>query len=222
MPPTTKPLGLSEPLYKYIADNSLRESGIVRELREETERLPLSVMLTPPEEAQFIVWLLRLINARRMLEIGTFTGYVTLCSALPSPEDGSIITCDVSKKWTARAMHYWKMAGVANKIDLRIAPALQTLDQLQAEHYQNYFDFVYIDADKENYLSYFERSLLLVRPGGIIGIDNVLWGGSVIDEQDQGSDVCAIRELNAKLHQDERITLSMLPIRDGLTLAIRK
>ena len=119
-------------------------------------------------------------------------------------------------------MHYWKMAGVANKIDLRIAPALQTLDQLQAEHYQNYFDFVYIDADKENYLSYFERSLLLVRPGGIIGIDNVLWGGSVIDEQDQGSDVCAIRELNAKLHQDERITLSMLPIRDGLTLAIRK
>lgn len=222
MPLTTRALVLPEKLYTYVLNNSLREPDIVRELREETARLPKSVMLTPPEETQFLVWLLRLINAKRMLEIGTFTGYTTLWSALTLPDDGHIVTCDVNEQWTLLGMHYWKMAGVASKIDLRLAPALQTLDQLLAEHSQNSFDFVYIDADKENYWNYFERSLLLLRPGGIIGIDNVLWGGSVANEQDQGSDVCAVRELNARLHQDERITLSMLTLGDGLTLAMRK
>jgi predicted O-methyltransferase YrrM len=220
--PTKRTLDLSETLYDYLLNNSLREPNIVRELREETNSMRMSAMQTPPEETQFITWLLQLIHAKRMLEIGIFTGYTTLWSALTMPEDGRIIACDVDEKWTSLGKRYWKIAGVASKIDLRIAPALQTLDQLLVEHYANYFDFVYIDADKENYWNYFERSLLLVRPGGIVGIDNVLWGGSVVNEQNQGSDVCAIRELNARLHHDERISLCMHPIGDGLTLAIRK
>lgn len=220
--PTKRTLDLSETLYDYLLNNSLREPNIVRELREETNNMHMSAMQTPPEETQFIAWLLQLINAKRMLEIGTFTGYTTLWSALTMPDDGRIIACDVDEKWTSLGKRYWKMAGVASKIDLRIAPALQTLDQLLADHYANYFDFVYIDADKENYWNYFERALVLVRPGGIVGIDNVLWGGSVVNEQNQGSDVRAIRELNARLHRDERISLCMHPIGDGLTLTIRK
>lgn len=222
MPLTKKSLGLSETLHKYVLNNSLREPNIARELREETELLPMSAMQTSPEEAQFIVWLLQLINAKRMLEIGTFTGYTTLWSALTLPADGRIIACELHEEWTLLGKRYWKMAGVASKVDLRIAPALQTLDQLLAEHYANYFDFVYIDADKTNYWNYFERALLLARPGGIIGIDNVLWGGGVVDEQQQDSDVCAIREFNARLYRDERVNLSMLPMSDGLTLAIRR
>nr|ARR97035.1 SphB [Herpetosiphon sp. B060] len=216
-------LNLTDQLYEYLLQHSLREPELVRELREETARMLMYAMQTPPEETQFIAWLLTLTNAKRMLEIGTFTGYTTLWAALTMPDDAKIVACDVADKWVNVGKKYWQQAGVAHKIDLRIAPALQTLDQLLQNHFANYFDFVYIDADKENYWNYYERALMLVRPGGIIGIDNVLWGGSVVNELNQSADVKAIREFNQRLHQDQRIAaMSLHPIGDGLTLVIRK
>ncbi|MCC2329070.1 class I SAM-dependent methyltransferase [Bacillus mobilis] len=215
-------INLTDELYQYVLNNSLQEPNIVRQLREETAKMPMSAMQTPPEETQFLTILLRLMKASRILEIGTFTGYSTLWFALTIPEDGKITACDIDEKWTSVGKKYWEKAGVAHKIDLRIAPALKTIDQLLENHKANYYDFIFIDADKENYMNYYEKALLLVKPDGIIVIDNVLWGGSVINPLNQSGDVKSIRKINEKIMNDTRVHVSMLPIGDGVTFVIPK
>ncbi|HEY9902181.1 MAG TPA: class I SAM-dependent methyltransferase [Candidatus Sericytochromatia bacterium] len=217
-----KTLGLDEHLYNYFLSVSLREPDILRQLREETARLPNAIMQIAPEQGQFMALLIKLLGATKTLEVGVFTGYSSLCVALALPEKGKLVACDVSEEYTAVARRYWQSAGVADKIDLRIAPALETLDELLAAGQAETFDFAFIDADKRNYQGYYERSLQLIRPGGLIAIDNVLWSGRVADAQDQEKNTQALRALNEKLHGDERITLSMVPIADGLTLALKR
>jgi len=213
---------LSDRLYDYLLANSLREPEILRQLREETARHPMSMMQIAPEQGQFMALLMQLMGATKTLEVGVFTGYSSLAVALALPPDGKIIACDVSEEYTAIARRYWEAAGVADKIDLRIAPAINTLDQLLAEGHAGTFDFAFIDADKGNYQEYYERSLQLIRPGGLIAIDNVLWSGKVADSQVQDNQTQKIRALNQKLHQDQRVTLSLVPIADGLTLALKR
>ncbi|MBN3922882.1 class I SAM-dependent methyltransferase [Nostoc sp. NMS4] len=215
-------IGLDNQLYNYLLSVSLREPEILGKLRQETANHPRSRMQISPEQGQFMSFLVQLIGAKKTLEVGVFTGYSSLSVALTLPADGKIIACDVSEEFTAIARRYWQEAGVADKIDLRLAPALETLDSLLATGQAETFDFAFIDADKENYDGYYERSLQLVRPGGLIAIDNVLWSGQVADEQNQHETTQAIRALNEKLHHDERITLSLVPIADGLTLAIKR
>ncbi|MEH1811044.1 MAG: class I SAM-dependent methyltransferase [Nostoc sp.] len=215
-------IGLDNQLYNYLLSVSLREPEILEKLRQETANHPRSGMQISPEQGQFMSLLVQLIGAKKTLEVGVFTGYSSLSVALALPTDGKIIACDVSEEFTAIARRYWQEAGVADKIDLRLAPALETLDRLLATGQAETFDFAFIDADKENYDGYYERSLQLVRPGGLIAIDNVLWSGQVADEQNQDESTQAIRALNEKLHNDERITLSLVPIADGLTLAIKR
>ncbi|MEH2165391.1 MAG: class I SAM-dependent methyltransferase [Nostoc sp.] len=215
-------IGLDNQLYNYLLSVSLREPEILGRLRQETANHPRSVMQISPEQGQFMSLLVQLIGAKKTLEVGVFTGYSSLSVALALPPDGKIIACDVSEEFTAIARRYWQEAGVADKIDLRLAPALETLDGLLATGQAETFDFAFIDADKENYDAYYERSLQLVRPGGLIAIDNVLWSGQVADEQNQDEGTQAIRALNEKLHHDERISLSLVPIGDGLTLAIKR
>lgn len=194
----------------------------MRDLRTETATLAEAGMQIGPEQAQFMSLLIKLIGAKRTLELGTFTGYSALTVALALPEDGQIVACDVSDEWTSIGRRYWEEAGVAHKIDLRIAPALETISKLSTDaSQQNTFDFAFIDADKENYGAYFEHCMKLVRPGGLIAIDNVLRGGAVVDKSDQDAGTAEIRELNAKLAYDERVDVSLVPIGDGLTL-VRK
>ncbi|MBW4654991.1 MAG: class I SAM-dependent methyltransferase [Kaiparowitsia implicata GSE-PSE-MK54-09C] len=219
---THKSLGLSDALYRYLLSVSLREPAVLRQLREETVLHPLQMMQVTPDEGQFLSLLVQLMGARKTLEVGVFTGYSSLAVALALPADGQVIACDVSEEYTAIARRYWQQAGVAHKIDLRLAPALDTLDALIDEGHSSSFDLAFIDADKGNYLNYYERSLQLVRPGGLIVADNVLWSGSVIDAADQSDSTNAIRRFNKVLHQDTRITLCMVPMSDGLTLAIRR
>lgn len=215
-------IGLDDRLYNYLLSVSLREPEILRQLRQETNNHPQAIMQISPEQSQFMALLVQLVGAKKTLEVGVFTGYSSLSVALALPPDGKIIACDVSEEYTAIARRYWQKAGVADKIDLRIAPALETLDRLLADGQAQTFDFAFIDADKVNYEGYYERSLQLVRPGGLIAIDNVLWGGKVADSQFQDSSTLAIRALNQKLHHDERVTLSLVPIADGVTLALKR
>ncbi|HHP7245400.1 MAG TPA: class I SAM-dependent methyltransferase [Elainellaceae cyanobacterium] len=219
---SNKTLDLSDRLYDYILSVSLREPDILKQLRDETARHPMSQMQIAPEQGQFMTLLVQLLGARKTLEIGVFTGYSSLVVALALPADGEVVACDVSDDYTAIARRYWDMADVADKIDLRIAPALDTLDQLLSDGQAGTFDFAFIDADKSNYDGYYERSLQLVRPGGLIAIDNVLWSGDVADPHKTDNRTNAIRALNAKLHHDDRITLSLVPIADGLTLALKR
>lgn len=219
---TNKSLNLSERLYDYLLAVSLREPESLVQLRQETDQHPLSNMQIAPEQGQFMALLVRLIGATRAIEIGVFTGYSALAVALALPSTGELIACDVNEEYTAIARRYWQKAGVADKIDLRLAPALETLDQLLQTGQAATFDFVFIDADKENYLNYYERSLQLLRPGGLIAIDNVLWYGQVADPDVQDSSTTAIRAFNAAIHHDERVVLSMIPIGDGLTLAMKR
>ncbi|MEH1783489.1 MAG: class I SAM-dependent methyltransferase [Nostoc sp.] len=215
-------IGLDNQLYNYLLSVSLREPEILRKLRQETASHPRGGMQISPEQGQFMRLLIQLIGAKKTLEVGVFTGYSSLSVALALSADGKIIAADVSEEFTAIARRYWQEAGVADKIDLRLAPALETLDQLLATGQAETFDFAFIDADKENYDGYYERSLQLVRPGGLIAIDNVLWSGKVAQEQIQDESTQALRALNKKLHHDERVTLSLVPIADGLTLAIKR
>ncbi len=217
-----KTLNLDDGLYAYLHRVSLREPTVLRQLREVTEQEEHSSMRSAPEQGQFMAMLLGLIDARRVIEVGTFTGYGTLWMAQALPEDGEIITCDVSERWTFVARRFWEQAGVLPKVRLELRPALETLDALLAQGEAGSFDFAFIDADKVNYDGYFERCLQLVRPGGMIAVDNVLWGGSVIDEAKQDESTQAIRAFNLKLADDARIELSMLPIADGLTLAVKR
>lgn len=215
-------LGLDSKLYDYLLAVSLREPDILQRLREETASHPAGRMQIGAEQGQFMALLIQLLGAKKTLEVGVFTGYSSLCVALALPPDGKIIACDVSEEYTSVARRYWQEAGVADKIDLRIAPALQTLDSLLAEGQAGTFDFAFIDADKGNYPAYYDRSLQLLRPGGLIVVDNVLWGGKVADPEVQDNNTKAIRAFNEKLHQDERITLSVVPISDGLSLAFKR
>lgn len=219
---SNKTLGLDDRLYDYLLSRSLREPDILRQLREETAKHPESIMQIAPEQGQFMGLLVQLMGAKKTLEIGVFTGYSTLSIALALPSDGKIVACDVSEEYTAIARRYWQTAGVEHKISLQIGPALETLDKLLAAGESNSFDFVFIDADKENYLAYYERSLKLVRKDGLIAIDNVLWDGRVADPEVKDKNTEGIRLLNEKLSQDPRITLSILPIADGLTLALKR
>jgi predicted O-methyltransferase YrrM len=219
---TIKQTPMSDRLYEYLLSVSRPESDLQLQLRQETAQLPMGMMQIAPDQGAFMALLVQLIGAKTYLEVGTFTGYSTLCVALALPTDGCVIACDVSEEYTAIARRYWEKAGVANKISLRLAPAIATLDQLLAEGQANVFDFAFIDADKTNYDVYYERALLLVRAGGLIAIDNVLWGGQVADPTNQDPDTLAIRALNAKLHRDQRVSICVLPISDGLTLALKR
>lgn len=217
-----KTFTLSDQLYQYILRTSLREPDILRRLREETHRLPYAGMQVGPDQGQFMALLIRLIGATRSLEIGVFTGYSTLSVALALPADGRIVACDVSAEFTSIARRYWREAGVDQKIELRLGPALATLDRLVDGDTEQAFDFAFIDADKQNYDAYYERALHLVRPGGLIAIDNVLWNGDVADPTVSDDDTEALRALNAKIGRDERVDVSMVPIGDGLTLARKR
>jgi len=213
---------MTENLYRYLVDHSLRDHPVLRELREETARLPNAVMQIGPDQGQFMALLTKLVGARRCLEVGVFTGYSSLSVALALPQDGTIVALDVSEEWTAVAQRYWKKAGVDHKIDLRLAPALNTLDTLISLQESGRFDMAFIDADKGNYLGYYERCLQLVRRGGLILIDNTLWSGDVADPSKNEPDTVALRALNDALHHDERIDLALLPVGDGVTLARKR
>jgi caffeoyl-CoA O-methyltransferase len=214
-------LPLSDQLYAYLMANSLREPDVLRRLREETLHLPEGPMATSPVQGQFLMFLLKLIGASRTLEVGVFTGYSSLWSALALPADGRIVACDVSDEWTSIGRRYWAEAGVAGKIDLRLGPASETLDRLLAEGQAGAFDFAFIDADKSNYDAYYERALKLLRKGGLIVFDNMLWYGKVADESVRDEDTVALRTLNAKLHGDDRVFNSLLPVGDGMHLAVK-
>jgi caffeoyl-CoA O-methyltransferase len=210
---------LDQKLREYLLNTSLKEPKVLINLREETSRLDEFQMQISPEQGSFLSFLIGLINAKITLDIGVFTGYSALVVALELPQDGYVTACDTSEEWTDIAQKYWKMAKVEDKINLHIAPAMETLDKLLADGYQEKYDFSFIDADKINYQHYFERSLSLVRKGGLIAIDNVLWGGRVLDKLDTEPATRAIRKFNKKLYQDQRVSISMIPIGDGLTLA---
>jgi len=215
-------LALTDKIYDYILDNSLREPDTLKRLRVVTAGLPNAQMQISPEQGQFMALLVQLLGARRTLEIGTFTGYSALAVALALPPEGRVVACDISEEWTDIARRYWEEAGVAGKIDLRLGPALDTLDAMLAEGEENSFDFVFIDADKTGYDAYYERSLRLIRRGGLIAIDNVLRSGRVAESDVTNEADAAIRDLNAKIHHDERVSISLVPIGDGLTLAMKR
>ena len=217
-----KTLKLDDRLYRYLLDHSLRESELQRELREETGRLAEAQMQIAPEQGQFMALLVRLLNVRQAIEIGVFTGYSSLCVASALPDDGRLVACDVSEAWTAVARRYWNRAGIADRIDLRLAPALETIDELLSVNQANHFDFAFIDADKTNYAAYFEGCLKLLRPGGLIVFDNTLWSGRVADPAADDPDTVALRELNKQLLGDDRIDLSLIPLADGVTLARKR
>ena len=219
---SNRTIALTDELYEYLLSVSLREPEILRRLREETARNPDARMQISPEQGQFMALLVRLMGARKVLELGVFTGYSSLSVAMALPPDGNIVACDVSEEWTAVARRYWEEAGVSGKIELRLAPALETLGKLLLEGREETFDFIFIDADKENYLNYYEEALKLLRPGGLITVDNVLWSGRVVDKEARAGSTRAIRAFNEKLHVDKRVTLSLVPIGDGLTLALKR
>ena len=215
-------LQLTDEVHRYMLDVSLREHPVLAELREETASHPKVNMQISPEQGQLMALLVRLLGATRCLEVGVFTGYSSLAVALALPEDGRIVACDVSEEYTAVARHYWQKAGVQAKVDLRLAPALETLEGLLADGEAGSYDFAFIDADKGNYLRYYEASLELLRPGGLIAVDNTLWSGRLADPEEQGDDTLALREFNDFVHGDERVDLSLVPIGDGLTLARKR
>jgi len=219
---TSKNLGLSPELYDYFQGISLREPEILRQLRLETLTYPMHQMQIAPEQGQFMAFLVKLIGAKKILEIGVFTGYSSLAMALALPSDGQLIACDQDPNSTTIAQRYWTLAGVQDQIQLYLNPAITTLDRLLEKGESQSFDLVFIDADKRNYDRYYELSLQLVRSGGLILIDNVLWDGKVADQSVEDPQTQAIRNLNQKLHQDDRIDLSLLPLADGLTLARKR
>ena len=219
---SNRTLALDDRTYRYLLDHSLRESDVQRRLREQTRSHPMARMQIAPEQGQFMGLLAELIGAREALEIGTFTGYSALCIAGALPAGGRLLCCDTSEEWTAVGVPFWREAGVADRIELRIAPALETLGNLVEEGRAGTFDLAFVDADKESYLGYYEACLELVRRGGLLLFDNTLWGGAVADCGDHSRDTLALRAFNEALHRDDRISLSLVPIGDGLTLARKR
>ena len=218
---SNRTLAISESIYQYLCDHSLREDPILKELRDHTYDMEERAMQIAPEQGQFMQMLIKLIGAKNTIEVGVFTGYSSLAIALVLPEDGRIVACDVNPQYTSVAEKFWVSAGVREKIDLRIGPAKNTLSELISDGLTGTFDFAFIDADKVNYDHYYELCLELIRPGGLITVDNVLWGGATADDSINDTDTTSIRALNDKLHRDERIDLSLVPIGDGLTLAMK-
>jgi predicted O-methyltransferase YrrM len=219
---TQQSIFLPDAIHRYIRDHSLREPDILRRLRDETAGLTEAGYQIAPEEGQLLTFLLELLGARRTLDIGTFTGYSALVAALALPPDGQVISCDVSVDWTAIARRYWREAGVADRIELRLAPATDTLAALIADGQAGRFDFALVDADKELYPTYYEQALTLVRPGGVVAIDNTLWRGTVADAAVTKPKTELFRAFNAFVHADERVTQVLLPLGDGLTLARKR
>lgn len=219
---TNRSLNLDDALYQYLLDVSLRESPLLKCLREETARLPTARWQIAPEQGQFMALLVQISGARKILEIGTFTGYSALCMAQAMPADGRLICCDLPGEYNAIAERYWHEAGVAERIDLRLAPALETLSALERGGQSESFDLIFIDADKANYRVYLEHALVLVRQGGLILFDNVLWSGRVLEQSPESADTRAIQALNRGLLRDSRIDLSLLPLGDGLTLCRKR
>ncbi|OUS12821.1 SAM-dependent methyltransferase [Gammaproteobacteria bacterium 53_120_T64] len=218
---SSKYIRLDQQLYDYILASSLRESPVLAQLRAETATLPMAVMQIAPEQGQFMALLIKLMGARRAVEVGVYTGYSALAVAEALPDDGLLVACDINAETTAIAQRYWRQAELAHKIDLRLAPAAQTLRALLSDGQAESFDFAFIDADKTAYGEYYELCLALLRPGGLLVVDNVLWGGAVVDEATDDDDTRAIQEFNAQLRVDRRVDLSLLPLADGLSL-IRK
>jgi predicted O-methyltransferase YrrM len=219
---STRTFTLPDALYEYFVSVSLRESDLLRRLRRETAALERGHMQIAPEQGQFMALLARLMGARRCLEVGVFTGYSTLCVASALPADGRVVACDVNEEWTTIARRYWHEAGVVERIELHLAPAVETLDRLLAEGQAHRFDFAFIDADKPNYGNYYERALVLLRPGGLVAVDNTLWYGRVADPANHDAETEAVRAFNAALKDDARIELSLVPIGDGMTLALKR
>lgn len=215
-------INVTERVHAYLLEHSLREPEVMRRLREETAARADAQMQISPEQGQFMQLLVELLGAKRTLEVGTFTGYSALAVALALPPDGQVIACDINPETTAIGRRYWEEAGVGDKIELRLAPAADTLRALIAGGRAGSFDFAFIDADKGGYDTYYEACLELLRPGGLIVVDNALWGGAVADPSDTSEDTTALRALNAKLHQDERVSVSLVPIGDGLYLARKR
>lgn len=214
-------LNLTPNLYDYLQKASLREPDVLKKLREQTHTMSMSQMQISPEQGQFMRLLIQLMGAKRTLDIGTFTGYSALSVALGLPTDGKVVCCDINGEWTKIAKKYWDMAGVSQQIELKLAPAIETLQQLLDNGQAGMFDFSFIDADKLNYSNYYELSLKLLRKGGLVAIDNVLWDGKVANESVDDQNTMAIRKFNQDLLHDERVVISMLSIGDGLTLALK-
>lgn len=219
---STQTLELTPALRSYFLSHSVKEHPVLESLRHATQKMRQFEMQISPEQGQFMRLLIELTGATKTLEIGTFTGYSALSVALSLPENGKIIACDISEEWTAMAREYWREANVAHKIDLRIAPALETCEALIKQDEVGTFDFVFIDADKNNYIHYYEAALKLLRVGGLVAIDNVLWSGEVANPDNQDKTTNSIRELNNFIYQDARVSMCIVPIGDGLTLARKR
>ena len=215
---TARTLMLDDALYGYLLDVSLRETPLLKRLRDETQALPTARWQVAPEQGQFLALLVKLSGARRLLEVGTFTGYSALWMASALPEEGRLLCCDIPGDYNATALRYWREAGLAERIELRLAPALETLAQLELQGQGGQFDLIFIDADKANYPAYLESALRLLRPGGLVMFDNTLWSGRVLEVNAQSADTWAIQALNRALKDDARVDLSLLPLGDGLTL----
>ena len=219
---STRSIGLNEEIYRYLLEHSLREPELLAELRQETAQLPQANMQIAPEQGQFMAMLARIIGARRYLEVGTFTGYSALAVTLAMAQKGETTCLDISEDWATIARRYWIRAGLADRIHLHLRPADETLDSLVRDGWSGDYDMAFIDADKTGYVDYYEACFTLVRPGGLILIDNTLWNGKVADASEQDKDTCAIRVFNRHVHADERVDLSLVPIGDGLTIARKR
>jgi caffeoyl-CoA O-methyltransferase len=215
-------LPLSDALQAYVSEHGVREHPVLAELRAATDGMPHAGMQIGPDQGAFMAMLVRLLGARRTIEIGTFTGYSALAVALALPPDGKVVACDISEEWTSMARRYWEKAGVASKIDLRLGRATKTLDEMIAAGEAGGYDFAFIDADKSAYLDYYERCLRLLRPGGLVAVDNTLWNGAVIDPADTTEDTKAIRAFNDAVYRDERVDVSLVMVGDGVTLARKR
>mgnify|MGYP003493219476 FL=1 len=219
---SNRTLSLDDALYSYLLDVSLRETPLQLRLRVETAALAVAQWQIGPEQGQFMAMLVQLTGARRLLEVGTFTGYSALSMAQAMPEEGQLLCCDIDEQYTSIARRYWEEAGVAARIQLRLAPALETLGALVREGRADSFDLIFIDADKTNYPAYLEHALVLARPGGVILFDNTLWSGRVLEARPESADTRAIQSLNRRLKLDQRVDISLLPLGDGLTLCRKR
>jgi predicted O-methyltransferase YrrM len=219
---SNKTIGLSKSVRDYILNVTVNENDSLKSLREETSKLEMGMMQISPEQGQFLSLLVNVMQAKRILEVGVFTGYSSICFAKELPSDGLLVACDTSEEWTNMAKKYWSQLNLSSKIQLQLAPAEQTLNNLISEGNNNSFDMAFIDADKPNYITYYNLCLELIKPGGVILVDNTLWGGSVANNEDTSESTVALRQLNELIAHDDRVRSSLLTIGDGLTIVYKK